>query len=49
MKEGTVTVATRITPLMFEEIKKLLPNEYVNISDYLRDLIREDLERRVKE
>lgn len=46
MKEKTVTVATRITPLMVQEIERFLPEEYTGMADYLRDLIREDLEKR---
>lgn len=43
----TIPVATRITEPMQKAIRKvLLTNAHINVSDYLRDLIRKDLEKR---
>ena len=43
----TVPVATRITKPMLEAIQNLLlSNAHLNIADYVRDLIRKDLESR---
>jgi hypothetical protein len=43
----TVPIATRITKPMFKAIQSiLLSNAHLNIADYLRDLIRKDLEKR---
>lgn len=43
----TVPVATRITKPMRKAITDLLlMNAHVNVADYLRDLIRKDLEAR---
>lgn len=43
----TVTVATRITKSMYNSIQTVLAvNAHLNIADYMRDLIRRDLENR---
>lgn len=43
----TIPVATRITKSMLKGIQALLAtNAHVNIADYIRDLIRRDLEER---
>ena len=43
----TIPVATRITKSMQKAIMKaLLNNAHINIADYLRDLIRRDLDKR---
>lgn len=43
----TTTVATRITrPMETAMLRMLSANAHISISDYLRDLIRKDLERR---
>jgi len=43
----TVTVATRVTKRMLKAIKTILEtNAYMNTADYVRDLIRRDLEKR---
>jgi len=45
LKIKNKTVGTRITRVMYNKILELLPaNAHVSISDYLRDLIRRDLE-----
>lgn len=45
LKIESKTVGTRITKVMYNKILELLPaNAHVSISDYLRDLIRRDLE-----
>jgi Arc/MetJ-type ribon-helix-helix transcriptional regulator len=44
---ATTTVATRITKPMLEGIQSILMvNAHINIADYIRDLIRKDLEER---
>lgn len=44
-----ITVATRITKPMHKGILKVLEtNAHVNMADYLRDVIRRDLESRMK-
>jgi len=46
-KDETIPVATRITEPMQKAIQKVLvANAHINVSDYLRDLIRRDLEQR---
>ena len=43
----TITVATRITRPMFKGIQTVLAtNAHINTADYVRDLIRKDLEKR---
>ncbi|MEM3629378.1 MAG: hypothetical protein QXE06_08435, partial [Candidatus Bathyarchaeia archaeon] len=43
----TLTVATRITKPMYEALLKMLTqNAHVTVSDYIRDLIRKDLEQK---
>jgi len=43
----TVTVATRITKPMFKAVQIVLAtNAHLNTADYVRDLIRRDLEER---
>jgi len=43
----TLTVATRITKPMYEALLKMLTqNAHVTVSDYIRDLIRRDLEQK---
>jgi len=43
----TVSIGTRITESMQKAIEKVLETDgHLNESDYLRDLIREDLEKR---
>jgi hypothetical protein len=43
----TVTVATRITKPMLKGLRFILStNAHINTADYLRDLIRRDLEER---
>jgi len=43
----TRTVSTRITRPMLKAIQTLLAtNAHINIADYVRDLIRRDLEER---
>jgi Arc/MetJ-type ribon-helix-helix transcriptional regulator len=45
--ESTTPISTRITSNMHQAIEKLLLSDgHLNIADYIRDLIREDLERR---
>jgi Arc/MetJ-type ribon-helix-helix transcriptional regulator len=43
----TITIGTRITKAMKKDLDKLLAsNGHLNTADYVRDLIRKDLERR---
>jgi len=43
----TKTVSTRITKPMHKAVLKILSiNAHVNVADYVRDLIRKDLEKR---
>ena len=43
----TITVATRITKPMHKAVLSLLTGDaHVNLADYLRDLIRKDLEEK---
>ena len=43
----TIPVATRITKAMLQGIQTILAaNAHINIADYIRDLIRCDLEKR---
>jgi Arc/MetJ-type ribon-helix-helix transcriptional regulator len=43
----TVTIGTRITKTMKTDLDKLLATDgHLNTADYVRDLIRKDLERR---
>jgi len=43
----TVPIATRITKPMFKAMQNILSaNAHLNIADYVRDLIRKDLEKR---
>jgi Arc/MetJ-type ribon-helix-helix transcriptional regulator len=43
----TVPISTRVTKPMYEAILRFLKcSAHINTSDYLRDLIREDLERK---
>lgn len=43
----TVPVATRITKPMLKAIQSLLTtNAHINVADYIRDLIRQDLQER---
>lgn len=43
----TVPVATRITKPMLKAIQTILTsNAHINLADYLRDLVRRDLESR---
>jgi len=43
----TIPVATRITKPMFKGIQSVLEiNAHINTADYIRDLIRRDLEAR---
>lgn len=43
----TIPIATRITKPMLKGIQSVLTaNAHINIADYLRDLIRRDLEER---
>lgn len=43
----TKTVSTRITKPMHKAVLKILSvNAHVNVADYVRDLIRKDLENR---
>lgn len=45
LKIESRTVGARITKVMYDKILELLPqNAHVSISDYLRDLVRRDLE-----
>jgi hypothetical protein len=42
----TRTISTRVTTLMYGELLSfLVKNAHINVADYLRDLIRQDLER----
>ena len=44
---GTIPVATRITKPMLKAMQIILrSNAHLNIADYIRDLIRRDLEQR---
>jgi len=44
---GTIPVATRISKPMLEGIHLILKiNSHINTADYIRDLIRRDLENR---
>jgi hypothetical protein len=46
-KEENVCVATRITKAMKQNIERVLATDgHLNTADYMRDLIRKDLERR---
>lgn len=46
-KSQTIPVATRITKPMHDAILNLLQvNAHVNVADYVRDLIRRDLEKK---
>lgn len=45
-KSETTQVATRITKGMLIEVDKIVLCGHLNMSDYLRDLIRKDLEER---
>jgi len=46
-KIETITVASKIPKKFFEIInEKIVKVEYTTISDYIRDLIREDLKKR---
>ena len=43
----TKTISGRISPPMYEAIIKVVESgSYVNVTDYLRDIIRKDLEAR---
>ena len=43
----TIPVATRITNAMLKGIQTILAaNAHINTADYIRDLIRRDLEKR---
>lgn len=43
----TIPIATRITRPMQKAIQKVLAtNAHINTADYVRDLIRKDLEKR---
>jgi Arc/MetJ-type ribon-helix-helix transcriptional regulator len=43
----TVSVGTRVTESMQKAIEKVLATDgHLNASDYIRDLIRKDLEKR---
>jgi len=43
----TVTVGTRITKPMLKGVQTIITsNAHINIADYIRDLIRRDLEER---
>jgi Arc/MetJ-type ribon-helix-helix transcriptional regulator len=43
----TVSVGTRVTESMQKAIEKVLETDgHLNASDYIRDLIRKDLEKR---
>jgi Arc/MetJ-type ribon-helix-helix transcriptional regulator len=45
MENETITVSTRITKPMLTGVQKVLASDaHLNIADYLRDLIRRDLE-----
>jgi Arc/MetJ-type ribon-helix-helix transcriptional regulator len=45
--KDTTPVSTRVTETTANTIVKVLEKEgYLNVSDYLRDLIRKDLENR---
>ena len=46
MERETITVSTRISKPMLEEIKKVMGNGHLNVSDYLRDLVRKDLKEK---
>ena len=46
-KVETIPIASRITKPMHRAVQDMLQvNAHVNISDYVRDLIRKDLEKR---
>jgi Arc/MetJ-type ribon-helix-helix transcriptional regulator len=43
----TIPISTRVTRPMYEAMIRLLRcNAHINVSDYVRDLIREDLEKK---
>jgi Arc/MetJ-type ribon-helix-helix transcriptional regulator len=43
----SVTVATRITKAMYDAVQRIVQlNAHVSVSDYVRDVIRRDLERK---
>jgi Arc/MetJ-type ribon-helix-helix transcriptional regulator len=45
--ESTIPISTRITNNMQRAIKRILLSDgHLNVADYMRDLIREDLEKR---
>lgn len=45
--QETYTVSTRITSQMYSSINKILDSgAYLNVTDYLRSVIRDDLKRR---
>lgn len=46
-KENTKPIATRVTETMEKAIQQVLQTDgHLNASDYVRDLIRKDLEKR---
>ena len=43
----TKTLSGRISPAMYEAVIKVVESgAYVNVTDYLRDIVRKDLEAR---
>jgi Arc/MetJ-type ribon-helix-helix transcriptional regulator len=45
--QETYTVSTRITSQMYASINKILESgAYLNITDYLRSVVRDDLQKR---
>jgi len=46
-RRDTKVISGRITPVMFEAVNKVVDSgKYVDVTDYLRDIIRKDLEVR---
>lgn len=50
-QRDTRVVSGRVSPRMFEEVNKIVESgDYVDMTDYLRDMIRKDLrERKINE
>jgi len=47
LEKETVPVATRVTKAMQKAMEKVLQTDgHLNLADYIRDVIRKDLEKR---
>jgi Arc/MetJ-type ribon-helix-helix transcriptional regulator len=50
MRNGTTTIATRIPANLLDDIKQILAEDnYLNVSDYLRQLIHFDIRQHHEE